>query len=312
MAELTTEETAYAETEIDQPEEMQVEDAAEIEVVEKKTAEKSKIEQKKPSVKEAKEEPKRAFVAEGSVNTFTTAKFSKPKILQEFLKGVNALCGEVILKFDKEGLHVISMDPANIAMVVGDIPKYQFQELEVGENPSYALNTGNLKALLARADKDSSVSLRFGDKLDIIIQGKNIRKQFAMRLLADVEEKAEKLPDLKFTAVVELPTKDFEESLKDCDIVGESVIFSVTDGKFNMSSRGDLQLVNLALPGTVKIEGDAKNIVAKYSLEYLQKMILKASDKVKISFGRNYPLRMDYSNLEGKITFVLAPRVDND
>ena len=54
---------------------------------------------------------------------------------------------------------------------------------------------------------------------------------------------------------------------------------------------------------------------SKYSIEYLKKMVAasKLSDEVQINFSQDYPLRLDYKVIDKvSLSFVLAPRVDND
>ena len=54
---------------------------------------------------------------------------------------------------------------------------------------------------------------------------------------------------------------------------------------------------------------------AKYSLEYLKKMISgsKLADKVSLQFNTDYPLKIQYTVLDKlSMSFILAPRVDND
>ena len=58
----------------------------------------------------------------------------------------------------------------------------------------------------------------------------------------------------------------------------------------------------------------AEDARSKYSLEYLQKMIkaTKLVDKVKINFSNDYPLRLDFTTPFIELSFILAPRVEND
>ena len=54
---------------------------------------------------------------------------------------------------------------------------------------------------------------------------------------------------------------------------------------------------------------------AKYSLEYLKKMIAggKLADTVSLHFNTDYPLKIEYKLTDVLLlSFILAPRVDND
>ena len=68
-----------------------------------------------------------------------------------------------------------------------------------------------------------------------------------------------------------------------------------------------------------EFSGDEANSISgigksKYSLEYLNKFIKasKLSEKVKIRFSDDYPLRLDFPGEKMGIGFILAPRVESD
>ena len=64
----------------------------------------------------------------------------------------------------------------------------------------------------------------------------------------------------------------------------------------------------------IMLEGNTK-IKSKYSVEYLKKMIqgAKLSDRVKIQFNHDYPLKIEYNAIDRVLlSFILAPRVEND
>ena len=61
----------------------------------------------------------------------------------------------------------------------------------------------------------------------------------------------------------------------------------------------------------VQIEAEEKQ-ESKYAIEYLNKMILpKVDDNVEVSVGTDYHLKLFYKAKSYKITFILAPRVEN-
>jgi len=64
----------------------------------------------------------------------------------------------------------------------------------------------------------------------------------------------------------------------------------------------------------IKTETQDK-VRAKYSIEYLKKMIAgsKITDTVKIQFNKDYPLKLDFMKVDTvALSFILAPRVEND
>jgi hypothetical protein len=74
--------------------------------------------------------------------------------------------------------------------------------------------------------------------------------------------------------------------------------------------------VEIAESDSVKIKcPEGEKIKAKYSIEYLKKMMSgsKIADDVTVYFNKDYPLKLEYKVLDKVLlSFILAPRVDND
>ena len=98
----------------------------------------------------------------------------------------------------------------------------------------------------------------------------------------------------------------------------EKKIFEAEPKKFNVIAEGDLSQAKIEIQEDdsmkIGVEGTAK-IRSKYSIEYLKKMVgaSKLSENVDIKFNKDYPLRLDYKEVDKlMLSFILAPRVEND
>jgi len=162
---------------------------------------------------------------------------------------------------------------------------------------------------------NDSITLEIEDnKLKITLKGTSTRT-FHLPLI-DVEEKEQRMPELKFTATITTDSNILNEAIEDADIVGDSVNFIAEPKRFIVSATGDLNKATIDIDageGT-KITATDK-VKSKYSIEYLKKMIQgsKLSSKVKLQFSKDYPLELEYKETNKvQLLFVLAPRVDND
>jgi hypothetical protein len=102
--------------------------------------------------------------------------------------------------------------------------------------------------------------------------------------------------------------------LVDVSIVADATEFKVKDGKFIVSAAGDMGKAVSETKGVVKVLGESKDALSKYSIEYLNNMLGVKFKNVKLSLAKTYPLRLDYASDDRftTITYILAPRVDND
>lgn len=75
-------------------------------------------------------------------------------------------------------------------------------------------------------------------------------------------------------------------------------------------------MIEITPDDTTKIKSNTSaKIKSKYSVEYLKKMVSagKLADKVTVHFNQDYPLKIDYVVQDRlSLSFILAPRVDND
>ncbi len=243
---------------------------------------------------------------------------AEPKYLRESVSVISELVNEVRFKITPDAIELVAMDPANVAMVVFKLLSSSFVEYKVDKEVKLAINLGNLKQILRRAKPTDMVSLELeqDNKLKIQLKGETIRT-FSLPII-DFEEKELKIPELSFPITIQMNSALLNEVVEDADIVAESVVLSVDKDKFNIYAEGDLSKAHIEVKADddTKITTEAKDIVkAKYSIEYLKKMIGggKLADKVTMQFNNDYPLKLNYTTVDKmSLSFILAPRVEND
>ena len=240
---------------------------------------------------------------------------AEPKYLKESVNIISELVNEARFKIHKDAVELVAMDPANVAMVIFKLLSSAFVEYDVKESVTLAINLSNLKAIMRRTKPGDVLTLQMkNSKLGIILKGVTTRT-FSLPIL-DLEDKEQKIPDLKFNAVVSTDSSILTDAIEDADVVGESVCFAVGKDSFIIDAQGDLSQASIVITegneAKIKCLADSKS---KYSIEYLKKMIqaAKLADKVDINLSTDYPLRLDYKTVDKvMLSFILAPRVEND
>lgn len=237
-------------------------------------------------------------------------KMDSPKLLADAISIISELVSEVRIKLLEEGMSIVAVDPANVSLVIFKLPKESFSQYEVGSEV-WGVNLEDLKRILKRASTSSSVVFEQEDnQLKISIFDK-IKRVFTISLI-NVESEDKDVPNLQFSAKVEMDSKNFSEGIEDAKIVADSCSLIAGEGFFMIEGMGSLNSARSEFSGDeAKITGIARS---KYSLEYLSKFIKasKTSEKVIISFSEDYPLRIDFPGERMGIGFILAPRVENN
>jgi len=241
---------------------------------------------------------------------------AEPTYLKESISIISDLVNEARFKVNQDAMELVAMDPANVAMVVFKLLSSCFTEYDVKEETQIAINLGNLKQILRRAGSNDMLSMELTEdnKLSVKLRG-NTTRTFNLPII-ELEEKEQKVPDLKFPINITMPSNVLTGVIEDADIVAESVTLDVEKGKFNIHASGDLSQAKIEISegDNVKIEAE-EAVKAKYSIEYLKKMIggSKLSENVEIRFNKDYPLRLDFKAVDKLLlSFILAPRVENE
>ncbi|MBW2994515.1 DNA polymerase sliding clamp, partial [Candidatus Woesearchaeota archaeon] len=79
--------------------------------------------------------------------------------LKDSITVISELVHEARFKLTKDGIELIAMDPANVAMVVFKLLSSAFTEYELENETEIAINLANFKQILRRAKAQDVVSL---------------------------------------------------------------------------------------------------------------------------------------------------------
>ncbi len=240
-------------------------------------------------------------------------KLENAQLLSKVVELISALVIEVKFKIDNSGMSVVAIDPANVAMVRFFLAKNAFSQFDLGNSKQeiWGINLEDLKKILRRAGiKSSLIFKREENKLNIEIPDK-IKRDFTLNLI-DIRSEDKELPNLEFSARVEMNSADLIDAVEDCAVVADACSFIIDKNNFIIEAK------NLNSART-EFSGDEANIKAencrvKYSIEYLDKFIKgsKLCDKTILNFANDHPLRMDLKIENMELNFILAPRVESE
>jgi len=239
-------------------------------------------------------------------------KLENPRLFSDIISIISELVTEVRIKVTKEGLSLTAVDPANVAMVHFRMPSDLFSEYQLEKDEILGINLDNLKAVLRRCKPGSSLILEKGDNaLKFSIHDK-IKRDFSLALLdIDVEEK--EMPKWEFNSVIKLNSDSLVEVLEDCSVVSDACTFIAEPNKFTVEAKGPLNSARAQFSSDeVEIHSDFST--ARFSLEYLNKFTkgAKISSNVSINFSDNHPMRINFPTGNVMLSFILAPRIEQD
>ena len=238
-------------------------------------------------------------------------KLESPKIFSDIVTIISDLVTEVKLKITKEGMSLTAVDPANAAMAYFSLPADLFTEFELEKEEILGLNLENLKAILRRCKLGSSLILgRHENRLKISIQDR-IKRDFELALI-DLDGEDKEIPSWEFDSVIKMNSDEFVEVIEDCSVVSDACTFIAEPNKFIVEAKG----LNSARAefSSDEVEIHSGNSMSRYSLEYLSKFTKgsKISSQVSINFSKSHPMRINFSTGKVMLSFILAPRVEEN
>lgn len=239
-------------------------------------------------------------------------KLEHPKLFSDMIGIISEMVLEVKIKVSKEGMSLVAVDPANVAMIMFKMPVAAFSQIEV-EEEVLGVSLESLKSVLRRCSVGSSLIMQTQEQVLKIQIHDKIKREFDLALI-EVEAEDKKIPDLEFANRVIMQGIDLQEAVEDCLIVADSCGFETSENKFIISAQGNLNAAKVEFSSDeVEIES-TQDSRSKYSLEYLQKMVkaTKRFEKVGVNFSNDYPLKLEFKTPLAELSFILAPRVETE
>lgn len=242
---------------------------------------------------------------------------AEPRYIKESINVISELVNEAKFKINSNGIELVAMDPANVAMVIFKLLSSCFVEYDVKEELEIGINLSSFKQILRRAKSEDTLTLEVVDdnKLTLILKSRTTRK-FSIPVLK-LEEKDQKIPELAFPVIIETYTNVLAEAIEDIGIVSESISFTCEADKLNIGGEGNMSKaqVEIIQDEDTKISNDNhESVRSKYSIEYLKKMVggSKISERVTLLMDKDYPMRLDFKEVDKvQLSFILAPRVED-
>lgn len=237
--------------------------------------------------------------------------------IKDSLDAISSLITEGTFKVSKNGIELIAMDPASVAMVVFRLLPSAFLDYECEKDDLMTLNITNFVSVLKRARANDKIALELTEnKLNIKMVG-DFKRNFSLPLI-DTPPQSQKIPELTFNTKIELFANVLQDGIKDASMISDCVVFEANSEKFTIKSFGDTSETKLELaknsPSMVTMEYTSDSS-SKYSIDYLDKILkaAKSSDKIKLNFSTDYPVKIECSKIDRyQVSFILAPRVDTD
>ena len=242
----------------------------------------------------------------------------KGDVLKTALKALHGLVNEARLRFSEDGLMSKAVDPANVAMVIVEMPSKSFEVYKVDgggdEEVIVGCDINRTYDFVKSFKKDNLVELKCSDGR-ISITANKIRYSVTQIDPAAIR-KEPKVPQLELPARIVLPAEEVKKAVLAAEKVSDCVVFKTDENGFYIEAKGDVDKITFSMGVGELIEFNKQEARSMFSIEYLKEFmkIAGSGDLLTIDLGTDYPVRMEFGLCGGdcKVVYILAPRIERE
>lgn len=240
---------------------------------------------------------------------FKTIQASAIKCIFEVLKDI---LNDVNMIFDTNGLRILALDSARVALVNVFLDADNFEEYTCTKRVTAGVNISNTYKILKSISGSDVMIMDLTDNESIRISVHNDTKKMTttheLKLL-DINDEGLDVPDITLDNVTIVPSAEFQKICRDMGQLSQYVTIRRRGQDFEMSCEGDFANQKTVI-SVSDSDADIENV---FSLKYIN-MFTKStnmSQSLEIFQGQDMPIIFRYciANL-GDLKFYLAPNVD--
>ncbi|MGH9893586.1 MAG: proliferating cell nuclear antigen (pcna), partial [bacterium] len=239
----------------------------------------------------------------------------KASVLKTVIDATLPLVDEVKFHIAPEGVSLKTVDSAHVAMVDVSLGAKAFQEYKATDL-ELGVDLDKLREILKLGTGEEVIGLEYKeDQNRLVLTLGNLVRRMSPIDPSGIPDP--KVPNLNLPNRVRVKASEISQGIKASESVSDHVALITDDGGFEIIAEGDTDVVNMKLTKNQLVELQApERTKSLFSLDYFSKMI-KAADgagEVTLSLGSDYPVRMefDFADGHGHVTYLLAPRIENE
>ncbi|WP_456328774.1 DNA polymerase sliding clamp [Archaeoglobus sp.] len=237
------------------------------------------------------------------------------ELLKTATRAIVALVSEARIHFLEKGLHSRAVDPANVAMVIVDIPRDSFEVYNVDEEKTIGVDMDRIF--------DISKSISTKDLVELIVEDESTLKvkfgsvEYKVALIdPSAIRKEPRIPELELPAKIVMDAGEFKKAIAAADKISDQVVFKSDREGFRIEAKGDVDSIVFQMTETELIEFNGGEARSMFSVDYLKEFckVAGSGDLLTIHLGTNYPVRLVFELVGGRarVEYILAPRIESE
>lgn len=214
------------------------------------------------------------------------------------------------IEADKEGIRLNAMDRAHITFIHLELKEETFFRYMCDEPTTITIDTIEFMKILKRAKNNDYVLLQVDEGNLIITYNGEATRTFKIRLIDDEYDSPEP-PRIEQPVNIETPVTVLKDMINDVKLYGDKIRLQADEDYLYGSSDGEFGEAQSKYSHGERVNGAVKS---SFSIGAIEDMLRaeKLSDTVKLGLGNNTPLTLKYMMDDGELSFLLAPRIEEE
>ncbi|MCD7781265.1 MAG: proliferating cell nuclear antigen (pcna) [Methanosphaera sp.] len=235
-----------------------------------------------------------------------------PSIFKTSFDAISSIVDEVQIEVDSDGLRLNAIDRSHITYINLELKESLFDIYECDKPLKLNLDTEELMKVLKRARSDDVMELTTEEGSLVLTFEGRAKKTFKVKLI-DLEYDTPSAPEIDYPVTIGIPIDVLKETIQDIEIVADRIKISIDEDNMVLEAVGDFADAKVEYLHGEKVDTD---VSAVYAIENIKEMLKaeKFADNTYLSLGDDMPvtLTLELLNDEGKLSFLLAPRIEEE
>ncbi len=239
----------------------------------------------------------------------------RSEVLKEVIDVIATQVDEVKFTITTSGINAKAVDPAHVAMVDITLDKGAFEEFKA-KDTEMGINIEKLREVVKLTKSGETIAMELDeDHNRLVLSLGNITRNMSLVDTAGMSDP--KIPGLNLAAKVTLELDELRKGLRAAEPVADHIALIADENNFELRADGDTDFSSLTLVKDQLVELSCKEKQRSlFSLDYFLNMIkaVSSAQNITLEFGNDFPVSMDFTfaDSKGKVSFLLAPRIEND
>jgi proliferating cell nuclear antigen PCNA len=255
----------------------------------------------------------------------------KAEIFTSIFKDIKLFTNDINIMFEPDRLYIQSMDSAHVMLFEIILPKKWFnlyQPVSKTGSITIGINSNILFRILNTREKNQTIEIVYDSDDSLSIEfNSDVRGEFTKKFvvpLIDINSDMLAIPEIDDTIEIIIDSNIFAKSINQLTDFGDTLGFECNEDKMILSSKTDelskmsIDVLTDDLESFSILEG--VELKLNFSLKYLQNIckFCKISKNITLNVNPNHPMKLVYlletdgENTGCKMTFYLAPKMDDE